>query len=100
MSLPKEHATLTSELRTSSGTFLSMSQRARVAEWEKMTGARVTASTSLAVRAEAWERSTISPTRFISRTNSCGKTRRHKEKVRDKKKRKKDIASGQNWEQK
>lgn len=68
---PIRHITLTSELRTSSGTFLSMSQRERVAECEKMTGARVTANTSLAVLEEACERSTSSPTRFISFTNSC-----------------------------
>ncbi|MPD03112.1 hypothetical protein E2C01_098732 [Portunus trituberculatus] len=48
-----------------------MRQSARAAEWEKMTGARVVFSTSLAVLADACDRSTIRPRRFISRTSSC-----------------------------
>jgi hypothetical protein len=55
----------------SSGTFLLALQRAWAEEWEKMTGASEAARASLAVCWEVWDRSTMIPSRFISRTTVC-----------------------------
>ena len=43
---------------------------ARAEEWEKITGASVASSAARIVVAATWERSTIIPSRFISRTTS------------------------------
>ncbi len=55
---------------TSSGTLRGWSVSARADEWEKITGASVASSAARIVVAATWERSTIIPSRFISRTTS------------------------------
>ncbi len=62
--------------RTSSGTFRGTSQRARVEEWEKMTGASLASRASCMVDGATCERSTSIPIRFISRTTSRPKAER------------------------
>src|SRR6266540_3917678 len=57
--------------RTSSGTFLGTSHRARAEEWEKITGAALTSIAWRIVSSEVWLRSTSQPHRFTSRTTSC-----------------------------
>ncbi len=47
-----------------------LSVTARAELWLKIAGASATASASRIVSAETWERSTIIPMRFISRTTS------------------------------
>ncbi len=59
-----------SRARTSSGTLRGWSVTARAEEWEKITGASVTSRAARIVVAATWERSTIIPSRFISRTTS------------------------------
>ena len=61
---------LGSSLRIASGTLRGWPQSARVDEWEKMTGARVTRRTSSMVSSETWLRSASMPRRFISRITS------------------------------
>jgi hypothetical protein len=61
---------LTTSLRTSSGTFLEELHSANAEEWENMTGALLAARASFMVRTDAWDKSTIMPRRFISRTTS------------------------------
>ena len=62
-----------SRRRIESGTFRGWSTSARDAEWENITGASATLSASLIVAGDTWERSTIIPSRFISRTTSSPK---------------------------
>ncbi len=56
--------------RTSSGTLRAWSISARALEWEKMTGARVAERASCIVLGETWLKSTIIPSRFISRMSA------------------------------
>ncbi len=55
---------------TSSGTLRGVSHSASAEEWLKITGASVVSSASRIVVAATWLRSTIIPSRFISRTTS------------------------------
>ena len=48
-----------------------MLQRARVDEWEKMTGARLMSRVWCIVADEAWDKSTMTPNRFISLITNC-----------------------------
>ncbi len=57
--------------RMLSGTFRVELHLALAEEWEKMTGASLTARASRAVCMELWERSTIIPRRFISSITVC-----------------------------
>jgi len=63
-----------SRASTSSGTLRGWSHRARVEEWEKITGAVEVSSASCIVPGETWLRSTSIPRRFISRTTSRPKS--------------------------
>ena len=66
MGAPEIEPRLTSRLRTSSGTFLVMLQSALADEWEKMTGARLTSKAWCMVDVEVCDKSTMTPSRFIS----------------------------------
>lgn len=66
----KEIKKLTTCLRISSGTFLEWLQSADAAEWLNITGARDTANVSRIVGTLTWARSTIIPSRFISKTTN------------------------------
>ncbi len=59
--------------RTSSGTLRGESHTARADEWLKITGASLVASAARIVVGATWLRSTIIPSRFISRTTSWPK---------------------------
>ena len=67
---------LTSDLRTSSGTFLEELHSLKAEEWENMTGALLASRASFMVWTDACDKSTIMPSRFISRTTAwkrkCG----------------------------
>jgi hypothetical protein len=55
---------------TLSGTLRACPVTARAEEWEKITGASDTRMASSMVSSETWLRSTIIPSRFISRTTA------------------------------
>lgn len=55
----------------SSGTFSKLSHTALAAEWEKITGAFDTFRVCRAKASDAWDKSTIMPSRFISPTTFC-----------------------------
>jgi len=64
----------TSSLSTWSGTLRELLQSACAEECEKMTGARLIRRASSIVGTDTWDRSTIMPSRFISRTTSCNQS--------------------------
>ena len=66
-----ETAELTNSLRTWSGTLRELLQSACADECEKITGARLIRSASNIVGTDTWDKSTIMPSRFISRTTDC-----------------------------
>jgi len=68
-----EKAELTNSLRTWSGTLRELLQSACADECEKITGARLMRSASNIVGTDTWDKSTIMPSRFISRTTNCNK---------------------------
>lgn len=65
-----ETAELTNSLRTWSGTLRELLQSACADECEKITGARLVRSASNIVGTDTWDKSTIMPSRFISRTTN------------------------------
>lgn len=65
-----EKTELTNNLRTWSGTLRELLQSACADECEKITGARLMRSASNIVGTDTWDKSTIMPSRFISRTTN------------------------------
>lgn len=65
-----ETAELTNSLRTWSGTLRELLHSACADECEKITGARLMRSASNIVGTDTWDKSTIMPSRFISRTTN------------------------------
>jgi len=62
---------ITKEIKTSSGTFLTWSQKWRAELWLKITGDAVISMACLMTLSETWEMSTSIPSLFISFTTFC-----------------------------